>query len=156
MADSIRQQIMTALDTRMKAILTAGGYETDLGTSVFEWRTENLDDSQLPALVWRDIAAGVSDQADDGAAMGSHAHALTVEIEIITSGSTAPAAVRKMIADVYKAIGVDDTWGGLALATAPREDETEHDQAEKKIAGATIRAVIIYETLSFDPYTQPS
>src|SRR3990170_6560821 len=46
MADSKRQQIVSALDTRLKTILTTGGYETNLGNNVKWWRQEPFADTE--------------------------------------------------------------------------------------------------------------
>ena len=41
MADTTRQQIVTAVETRLKTISVAHGYQTALGAHVFTWREEN-------------------------------------------------------------------------------------------------------------------
>ena len=48
MADSKRQKIVDAVKTRMAAILTAGGYATNLGQNVEEWST-HLQGEDIPA-----------------------------------------------------------------------------------------------------------
>src|SRR3990170_3357246 len=56
MADSIRQQIMTAIDTRLKLITITNGYETNAGNNVYEFWDIALEDDELPAIIWRDGA----------------------------------------------------------------------------------------------------
>ena len=125
MATSIRQQIMTAVDTRLKAMLVSGGYELDLGKSVHEWRSIPFDDGDLPA-----------------------------EIELILSGAAAPTDMRRAVADVVKAVGSDRTWGGLAFDTGYGEGESiTVVQNERRVAGAILRFVVSYVTDPFDNYT---
>ncbi len=151
MADSKRQKIINAVDARLKTILVTGGFETDLGKNVFAWRSEPLQASELPGLIYRDVSQEVS---DDEAAIGQHEYELTVEVEIIAqSGATTGSQLRKMIADVIKAIGVDITWGALAQRSNPVSDSINFEQAEKVIAGALVTFTIIYRTNQWDAYT---
>ncbi len=149
MADSKRQDIIDALDTRLRTILTAGGYETDLGSNVFEWRATALQESELPGLIYRDISC----EPVENTASLYQEFFLNIEVEIITvSGSTTASQIRKMIADVYKAIGTDDKWGGLALGTFSDGDEMNIEQAEKIIGGATVSFHVHFATVEWDPY----
>lgn len=152
MADSIRQKITDAVSARLALIKTVNGYETDLGLKVFEWRVAEIPESDLPAAVYRDIGCDTSDS--EGSSMGYHLHSLNMEIELFASGSTSPATMRKMIADVFKAIGVDDTWGGLALTTRPQGDKADVEQEEKKFTNTLVSIVVEFETLAWDAYTQ--
>lgn len=150
MADSKRQLIINAVDTRFKTILVSGGYETDLGQNVFEWRTAALPVANLPGIVLRDPECSVSSDV----AIGQHEYELKVEAEInVAEGSSTPGEIRKMIADVIKAIGVDITWGGLAQRTEPIEDTINMDQKEKIIGGALVSFLIIYRTNAWNAYT---
>ena len=136
-----RQQLIDALDARLKIIKTANGYLTNLGNNVFEWRVTNLNSIEFPACIYRDV----SNTKQDGA-IGSFRWALNIEIQLVTDGETSAAEVRKLIADVYKAIGTDITWGGLAVTTEqPDSDEMDVEQHEKKQAGALIKLSIIYD-----------
>lgn len=148
MATSIRQQIMTAVDTRLKAMLVSGGYELDLGKSVHEWRSIPFDDGDLPAVVYRDKNEVLE------ITVGRHDHRLELEIELILSGSAAPTDLRRAISDVVKAVGTDLTWGGLAFDTGYGEGESiTVVQNERRIAGAIMRFVVSYVTDPFDNYT---
>ena len=145
---SKRQQIVDAIDARLKTITTANGYNTDAGNNVFEWRSYPLDEnSELPALVYRD-----TEEIESLAVGGYQLHTLTIEIEGYVVGANAARDLRALIADVIKAIGTDLTWGGLAEDTRPVEESIEIDQEERKIAGAVIRIEIDYRTQAFDPY----
>lgn len=150
---TLRQQIMTAVAARLAGILVASGYETNLGENVFEWRDPSLQASELPALVYRDIS---DDRIEILDLMGADSHTqmgLTCEIELHGSeGSTTPATLRSMIADVISAIGTDMTWGGLALFTEYLSDETSVGQADKIMGMTTVRIRINYIMKVWDAY----
>ncbi len=150
MPDSLRQQIINAVDARLKTITTANSYETDLGRNVFEHRTTALGDSELPGINFRDVGCDVS---QEDVAIGQHGYELTMEAEIVVkAGATSAIQIRKMIADVIKAIGVDPRWGNLAVRTTPLSDGLKFDQSEKIIAGALLTYSIIFRTTKFNPY----
>src|SRR3989304_4120460 len=99
MADSIRQQIMTAIDTRLKLITVTNGYETNAGNNVYEFWDVALEDDELPAIIWRDGA-----EDSDLLVNTTQDRTLTIELTLQALGLTAPAILRKLIADVEKAI----------------------------------------------------
>lgn len=145
MADSIRQQIIDKIDTRFKAIKITGGYKTNIGNNVFDWLARDLADTELDALIYRDKRNEVS-----WTEFGAIANRITLEIEIKTkSGSTTAKQTRMMIEDVYKAIGTDETWGGLALITIPKSEEMDLEFSDKKIGSATITVEIEYATATW-------
>lgn len=143
---SQRQNIVNALKSRLQSIMVAGGYSSNLGSNVYEWRVKPLENANMPAIVFRDVR----NSRVDGA-IGRFTWALSSEIQIITSGSTAASDIRGMIADVYKAIGTDDKWGGLAITTEqPDSDEIDIEHTEKVYAGALIRLSILYATSKWE------
>lgn len=147
MSDSKRQRIMDEVMAGFEAILTGNGYGSDLGESVHEWRSHAFPEGELPAVVLRDLAETAV------AAVGVHEHSLTMEAEIVLSGHELPAEIRALIADVTACIGADVTWGGLAEATYPPDDEAiVIEQGNRQIAGVRIRFVIEYVTEPFNPY----
>jgi len=151
--DSIRQLIVNAVDTRLKGILTAAGYETNLGQHIFWWRTNDFSEDELPAANCRDT------DCDDSNAtigvIGYHQHALKMEVDLIEAdGASTPSSIRKLIADLQKAIGVDTTWGKLAERTNPINSPINIDQADKTIGSATVTFTIDFKTRKWDPYAQ--
>ena len=142
MADSIRQQIMDKVDARLKLIKTTGGYKTNIGSHVFDWLTRDLADSDLDALIYRDKANSIS-----AGTQKLFENRVSVEIEVKSkSASTTAKQVRMMIEDVYKAIGTDETWGGLAQKTNVSGDSIEIEQGEKVVGSGTINIEIEYRT----------
>lgn len=147
MADSIRQKIVDAVNSRLETILTSNGYETDVGNSVHEWRSRGFAEKELPAIAYY-----------DGGEVQEYSHSyqkrtLTIKIHIFASGNDSPKKIRKMMADVEKVIGTDVTWGDLADQTKPIHCDMEVELEDKRVAGALLIYEIFYQTKRFDPYT---
>ena len=148
MADSKRQQIIDAIQTRLETILLTGGYKTNLGNNIFVWKTDTIQDSELPCILWRDKSETI-----ERITIGADLHSLQIEAEIITSGADAIDKVREMIADVIQAVGTDLTWGTIAEDTLPISNEDiQIEQKEKTIAGAKVSFVVQFVTEPFNPY----
>lgn len=149
--ESVRQRLINAIDAKLRTVTIANGFETDMGNHVFHWKASDFSQSDLPLVEYRDVACDVV----EGGPMGLHTFALTMEVEVVTAGGSAtPTEIRKAIADVYKVIGQDVQFGGLAINTEPTGDEIKVDQADRVIGGALIRFKVVYRTRLFDPYNQ--
>jgi hypothetical protein len=141
MADSIRQQIITALDTRLKLIKTTGGYKTNAGNNVFDWLDRDLADTELDAIIYRDRTDDIQHNLID-----VYTHKVRVEIEAkAKSAATTASQIRKIMDDILKAIGVDDTWGGLAQDTNPLSTEIDIQKSDKIAGEAKINIEIEYD-----------
>jgi len=147
MTDSIRQTIMAAFEDRLQTILTANGYQTNLGSNVFEWRGTALEDSELPAVIYRDMADTTA------LTFGRQEHKLRVDLDIFTN-STADV-MRKLIADIHTCMASPDTTlGGLAEDISPVSDETiQTEHEDKKYFGISLKVIIQFVTKIWDPYT---
>lgn len=142
MADSIRQDIAEAIDTRLKTIKTTAGYKTNAGTNVFDWIDRDLADSELDAIIYRDTLNDLEIES-----FGRSINQIRVEIEGKTKSTTTTAKqCRLLIEDIYKAISTDETWGGLALQTQPVSDEIEVRMQDKIMGTARIVVNIMYES----------
>ena len=151
MADSRRETIVAAIKTRFAAILTAGGYETNLGQHAFLWKTGAWQADELPGVDIRDVANDIEPHT---AGVVKQLHKLKIEAEVACkSGTTTAYQVRKMIADIYKAIKVDRTWGGLARTTHAIKDEMGVEQESRTLGGAKVTFFVEFTTAYFDPYT---
>jgi hypothetical protein len=139
MADSKRQQIIEAIDTRLKTILTTGGYHSNIGQHVFEWKTSPFSDEQEPGVTYRDV----SNNREAEGAVNKFRWRLTVEIEVVSQ--TTAETMRLMIADVLKAVGVDHTWGALAQRSGQPDTEMIVEQTDKIVTGAKITLPITYD-----------
>jgi hypothetical protein len=145
-----RQDILSAIKTRMQNISVANGYHSAMGVNVFVWRTSSLDPNVLPALIIRDMSQA-KDQEGENAPYSFDTWRMQIEIEIVgQSGGTTDVSIRQMIADVYKAIGVDDTFGGVAITSFLLDDGIIlNDQQSKVVGGATIHFEILYRTSKY-------
>lgn len=149
MPDTIRQQIVTAIDTRLKAIKTTAGYQTNLGNNVFQWRTTAIDaDNEMPCATHRDT----QDTID--LTIGLHLHTLKIEIGVFAKGSTSPAEMRKLIGDIHEMTGSDVTWGGLAEDTKIISEKIISAHEENKFMGIEVELEVEFTTKVFDPFSQ--
>src|SRR4030067_3246140 len=112
MADSIRQQIINAVDTRLKTIKIINGYETDAGLNVFHYKENPFEQDKFLCIEYRDV----NDYPED-LSFGLFLHTITLEIRAYANGITIDKTARKLKADIEKAINTDLTWGGLAEDT---------------------------------------
>ena len=146
MADkSIRQKIVDAVDTRMKTILTSGGYESNAGQYVYWWRPK-VEQKKLPAIVLRDRQVPPENK------IRWRRH-LIIGLEIFLSPSeTADEEMRKVLADIEVCVGLDVTWGGLADDTELYESEKmDLDDWEVVNVASGFYLIIEYETEPWNP-----
>lgn len=149
--DSVRQQIVDALDTLFKRLLRTIGYETNLGANVFWWRATPLQLSELNAILAEDTVEQTV------AAIGEHLHTLTINLELWlrpASRTDAGEEARQAVADLYRAIGIDTTLGAIAQdVSPPRGVETVRAEQEG-VRCFVIRTAfqVEYVTLPFNPF----
>ena len=153
MVTTIRQQIVTQLDTLFKTIKTTAGYNLNLGNNVHWWRDAPFQTSELPGLLCRDT--------DDVIvrAIGQHEHLLTIEAVALLESSDSGATVRQAAADIVKALGTNvppaSCLGGYAEDINPPDSEVIEVQHEGiKGYGVALKFQVVYCTAPFDPYTQ--
>lgn len=146
----IRQDIVTNIETRMKTILKSGGYHTNLGASVFVWRTVGVPASELPILIIKD---SIDTKMGEGVSTPYSKDDWKLDIEIITlasDGNASDTALRQAVADIYKAIGTDDTWSGKASSTFLESDEIGLiKQEDKTVIGAVVKFYVQYRTSKY-------
>ncbi len=148
MADSIRQQIIDAFETRLQTIAIADdGYETELGANISQYRTEDWQESDLPG---GDIREGEESIEVSGT---HHIFTLPLELEVKVSGTASAADVRKVIADVTKAIGVSKFSSFVETIRPLSNGEPDFDKKDKLFGGITMNFEVIYRTGAFDPYS---
>lgn len=146
MVDSIRQKIVDDFKTRMQTITTGNGYETNLGSNIFVWRTEDWQESELPGGDIRDGDEDV-EVVDD-----LHIFTLDMELEVKVSGTVSRADIRKIIADVTVAVGVSK-FSSYILTAIPVSNETpDFDKKDKLFGSIIMKFQVTYTTGAFDPY----
>lgn len=144
-----RQTIVDAIVTRLQLILVASGYYTNAGSNVFKWLVSGVDQSQLPALIVRDVQDDIDSQEFLGAA-DQWTRSLMVEIEALAGpSSTTDTTVRQLVVDVYKALGGATTLSGNAIDIVGVGDSMVVTQDGRQIAGAKITVRVIYRTTRF-------
>jgi len=134
---SVRQRIITTIDLRLKTILVANGYQSNMGEHVFGWRTDPFQGSEIDGLTYRDRTE------ERTAGCGVYDLMMPLEIEMI---SDSPAGIRKCLADLEKAVFVDETWGGLAWYTELRTNEMAVEKKEELFSASKIILEIEYQT----------
>jgi len=144
MADSIRTKIISAMDTRFKGILVASGYETNVGNHVFAWKETPFEASDLPALNYRDRT-----ENKESLSFSHQLNILTVEVDIF---SETLAEIRKILADIEKAIATDLTWSGNAMDTELNLIEMAVEQNENLFSGQKISVIVFFKTQHGNPY----
>ncbi len=122
----IRQRIIDALDTQLKSILIASGYDTNVGSNVFSWRDiENnpFAASELPGLNYRD---SISDRS---VGCGSYDNTLRVDVEAYAASME---DIRQILGDIEKVIVDNEQWGGIADGSDLLTDESNVVHLENK------------------------
>jgi len=138
-----RQSIVDAIEGRMKTILTDNGYATNAGRNVFDWRITQIPDTELSAISIYDGDCTIDYEETP---VGLQGHFLIVDLVSDAKGSAARSDVRKINADVVKAIGTDLTWGGLAIDTDLISHGLNMEQGDKSIGAGIVRIKIHYRT----------
>lgn len=160
MATTIRQQLVTKVIARLQTIKTTNtytldygetfqNYETNIGDRVDEWRAVDINPSELPMLVVRDLDTEhdvSSDQTE------KQLNWLLIVVEIVTSGNTAASELRKMLGDVNAAIRQDTSWDELAITTNPQKERFLIEQQTKRVGGGLIEFKIKYVSGRFNQY----
>jgi len=137
---TIRQQIVDAVLTRLRTITAANGYGFDLSGTVDEWPGTKISPNKLPAAIVSDPDGGI----DDAGVSGRLDHKMAIEIELIVKGT--PSIVRALVGDVFKAIGTDPTWSGLAVDTTATGVQLAVEQHEHLFSGAQINLSVAYRS----------
>lgn len=148
MATLKRKSILDALEVRLKTITVANGYRTPLGSDVKIYRMDvPRPDSTGTAKLMADIRD--SGQEPMGQAVNSPQNgldwSLIIDITVYGwyGGSTADV-IRNAISDIYKAIGTDITFGGLAWQTVALGDEIDVEQEAYKLGVGLVKIAINY------------
>jgi len=159
MADSRRQDVVDAIKTAMQGITVANGFETNLGSKVYVWKGENWVSTELDGIDIRDVSDNIDPKNNGGSASGLNRedHKLQVEIRLATGQSeSVDVRLRKMIADVYKKISADRTFGlAYCRTTWPRGDEMgliQDGSAGDATGAALVKLEVVFVTKPFDPY----
>ena len=114
MSDTIREQIITAVEAKLAHILTAKGYLTECGANVQRAR-KTLDQAELPAVVvFPKAESGVREYANSNMTMNLRVEALQ------EFGTSNPSEVsEQMLADLIECmVGGAGRWLSTRAATS--------------------------------------
>lgn len=150
-SETIRQQIVTNIDTRIKTILIPEigepVYKTDLGENVFWWRDMENNPfmaSEVPGISLKDVLDNPEPYT-----MGHDLHRLMVEMDLAT---TTEVQMRQVIGDVEICVNTDLTWTNLAITTIIESDETVVEHKDQKYFGSKMLMEVQYKTAMGNPY----
>jgi len=144
MSDTIRDQIIQALKTRLETITVANGYETNIA-NVYDYKADTIDPSLMPA-------ANIKDPNESQLRRGRNLHcSLEIEIIIHIAGNNR-AAIRNFYGDIVKAIGVDVRFGGLSQNTFPAGNASvaNENSVSDEVMSMTLSFQIDYVTQNFN------
>lgn len=146
-----RQQIISALKARLQTIKVANGYNTNAGDRVFLWRQVAMKPGET--LLLNIKYAAEKDNIDGEGLSGPYNvwnRALPIGITIAQRDTLLLDDLEDIIADVWKAIGIDDTFGGLAIYSNAIGDMIVEEQEEDAITGAILTLTIAYRTKMYE------
>ena len=141
-----RQQIVDKVKERFALIRVANGYQTDIGLKQTEWNPGPKGaDPEADELPGHDIRDEVERTVIQNKNSGVYERQLEVTViaEVREEGPGATLA-RRALEDMIKAVGVDQTWGGLARRTVPIEDDINVDELGQQIGAARIKFTVEY------------
>lgn len=144
-----RQQILDAIEARIKTVNGIAPYNLNLSKTTFVWKGAQFVEGEIPGVNIQDLSENL-DQELFGGGQNQWYRRLNIEITLICNGSLSDKDVRKGISDIQRAIngvnGAGLTWNGLAIDTKWEETRIEKDENEMKIMSATIAINVIYST----------
>lgn len=148
MPDSRRQQIIDQIKTLLATVTIANGFKTDVGSNVFEWKSTDFQDTDIPGIDVRDPDEAVETRG------GRHFYNLTIEIEAKVSSSATTNEAREVLADIQTLMGSNQNLGGLAHLVRPVQNELlDFEKMNNKFGSVLIRFEVAYATKAFQPYT---
>ena len=144
-----RQTIVNNLKTLLQTITIANGYYTALGSNVYLFRTIPMQADELPAVVIFDKGENIDTEGITGS-VNIWNRVLNVTLQVVCAGSTVDTTVRKLITDIYKALGTDTTLTSTCIDVITTGNQIEIEQESKLIAGASLDIIISYRTNKYN------
>lgn len=133
--------ILQAIAARLEEITVENGYSTDLGQAVSYFRDIDAEYGAEPVLTFRD-----EDNILFETENVYHEATLPIEIEAIAFGEDVLTLGVEMFADIVRAIGVDSTWGGLALKTILVSSYKSVETKGQRAVRVGVSIEIVYRT----------
>lgn len=140
---SRRQEIVTILTDRLKAISIANGFTHDI-VKVEEWAVAKLNDKDMPALVLRDTGSTA-----DNKISGSAIYDLKIEVDVLVSDKdTTMKTLREIMGDVLKAIGAESD--DLPEYRTYDGDEVLAEHQDKYYGGTRMKFTVVYNAAAWE------
>lgn len=154
MPDSVAKQILTKLDTRLKTILVANGYNTNAGQRVYRGRKSfDWGDAALfPAISVFDPEERCESLHEE---RNDYLLVFHVEAHGFASASNPADLAHDLIADIKKALFIysDQTLGGLVVSFEYKGREIQLPEDAGSVVSVRVVAEVKYPELYGDPYT---
>lgn len=145
---SRRQRIVDQIKALLMTVTTLNGFKSDIGLSVFEWKSTDFQTTDMPGVDVRDPEEQVATRGSN------HIYTLTIEIEAKVSASTSTNQAREVLADIQTLMGSNQNLGGLAHLVKPVDNELlAFEKGNNKLGSVLIRFEVEYATKAFQPYT---
>lgn len=152
MADSKRQKLVEAIVARMKTILVANGFTTDIGATVEDSRV-NWQEEELPAISVFDLPAN----AESAANPANTRHTIwmqPIQIRVSLIKGTDAKNARNAIKDIWKAVRSDPQWTlsseKVAMYTIPTQEGFTYPPDSFEIIGIAVEFNVVYLTAKFN------
>lgn len=140
-----RQDIISALVTRLKTISVANGYHLDFSTGVYNWRTTDVAANEMPVAIIRDTGRSPIGEGTQQTA-NKQDHYLSLEIDIVVATEV---QARQAIQDILKAIETDSTLGGYAIDVMDDGDNIYSDHQGQRVFAPVLKLRVMYRTTRF-------
>ena len=139
-----RGEIVEAVKNQLKNILLANGYNTDIGQNIQEWRVSPLEALVLPVVILEDHEEIFNDEE---AIIGDKYRELTILIKILAEiQNSIEEDLRLMVADVFKALGEDETLGDKVNCLDVKSVQIDVEQGKERLAMANITVIAEYDS----------
>ena len=156
MAATIRQKLVDEITHRLTTITIANGYETDLGLGPINQWPVIYQEEELPALGVFDLVNNVVQEYAQEKRIMNH---LPFQVRIFLARDPDAQLVRKMLADVMRAVITDPTsgerdatLGKLAVDMQPDEDGFIVPKDTFQIDGAAVGFMVQFLSAPFNAY----
>jgi hypothetical protein len=145
---SRRQRIVDQIKALLMTVTVTNGFKTDIGSSVFEWKSTDFQITDMPGVDVRDPEEQVATRGTN------HIYTLTIEIEAKVSASSSTNQSREVLADIQTLMGSNQNLGGLVYKVTPVDNELlDFEKVNNKLGSVLIRFEVEYATKAFQPYT---
>lgn len=156
MPDSIQEQLMKAIASKLLLITAANGYDNTIA-SVQRYRWSGVDLSTMPTILVK--------EGDCEPELLNSSHRLIrrrlqvflvvcVRHDEVADPRSGGEILNSYVADIEKLVGLNANWNRLAIMTDPPSYIEMEVDAETPHLARGLRCEIVYEHVRNDPYSQ--